>query len=82
MSQPAKLWNRDFFLLWQGSVVSSLGSQAYSIALMLWAKQVTQSGTVVGLILFAGGITSLLMPWGGVLADRYSRRWLLVWRMC
>lgn len=82
MSKAATLWNRDFFLLWQGSVVSSLGSQAYSIALMLWAKQATQSGTVVGAILFAGGITSLLMPFGGVLADRYSRRRLLVQLDC
>lgn len=79
MARAGSIWSRDFFLLWQGSVVSALGSQAYSIALMLWAKQTTESGTAVGLILFAGGISSLLMPLGGVLADRYSRRLLLVW---
>jgi DHA3 family macrolide efflux protein-like MFS transporter len=82
MSRAGSIWKRDFFLLWQGSVVSALGSQAYSIALMLWAKQATESGTVVGLMLFAGGISSLLMPFGGVLADRYSRRLLLVWLDC
>ncbi len=78
MSKPATIWTRDFFLLWQGTIVSALGSQAYSIALMLWAKEATQSGTVVGAILFAGGISNLLTPLGGVLADRYSRRRLLV----
>lgn len=82
MSTRSSMWNRDFFLLWQGSAVSALGSQAYSIAIMLWAKQATESGTVVGAVLFAGGITSLLMPFGGVLADRYSRTRLLVLLDC
>ena len=72
------IWNRDYFLLWQGAAVSALGGQAYSIALLLWAKETTQSGTAVGAIMFAGGITSLAMPFGGVLADRYSRVRLLV----
>ena len=76
------LWNRDFLLLWQGSAVSALGDQAYSIAIMLWAKQATESGTIVGLVMFAGGITGLLMPLGGVLADRLPRVRMLVLLDC
>lgn len=67
------IWKHDFFLLWQGSVVSELGNQAYVIAILLWAKQTTESGTIVGIVMFAGGITGLLMPLGGVLADRLPR---------
>lgn len=82
MPESTSIWKRDFVLLWQGAAVSEFGSQAYSIAIMLWAKETTQSGTLVGAILFAGGITSLLMPVGGVLADRFSRTALLVWLDC
>jgi MFS family permease len=76
--RPAdSLWNRNFLLLYQGGVVSALGDQAYLVAILLWAKNTTESGTVAGALLFAGGVTGLLMPLGGVLADRYSRARLL-----
>ncbi len=54
-------------------MASALGDQAYLIAILLWAKQTTESGTIVGIVMFAGGITGLLMPLGGVLADRLPR---------
>lgn len=73
------MWNRNFFLLWQGGMVSAIGNQAYLIAVMLWTKEATESGTLVGIVLFAGGIASLWIPFGGVLADRFSRVRLLVW---
>ena len=78
MTGQPKFWNRDFLLLYQGGLVSALGDQAYLIALMLWAKEYTASATVNGFILFAGGITGLLMPLGGALADRHSRVRMLV----
>lgn len=78
MTNRTSLWNRDFLLLYQGGVVSSLGDQAYLIALMLWVKQHTDSASINGFILFASGITGLLMPLGGTLADRYSRVRMLV----
>lgn len=78
MAQPTRLFNRNFLLLYQGGVVSSLGDQANFIAVMLWAKETTESAGVVGSIAFAGGLMALLNPLGGVLADRYSRAKLLV----
>ena len=78
MPKSEPFWNRDFLLLWQGSLVSAIGGQAYLIAILLWAKRTTESGTIVGIIMFAGSITSLLMPLGGVLADRMPRVRLLV----
>ena len=77
MRQDDSLWNRNFLLLYQGRGVSALGDQACLVAIMLWAKQATQSGTFVGAMLFAGGIAGLLMPLGGMLVDRYSRSRLL-----
>ena len=78
MPKPPSIWSRDFALLWQGAVVSALGGQAYEVALVLWTKQATGSGAMVGAVLFTAGITSLLMPIGGVLADRFPRVRLLV----
>lgn len=77
MPKPVKLFNRNFVLLYQGGVVSALGDQANLLAVILWAEESTKSAAVVGTIAFAGGVTSLLNPLGGVLADRYPRAKLL-----
>ena len=52
------------------------------IATLLWTKRATESGIAVGMIMFAGSITSILMPLGGALADRMSRVRILVLLDC
>lgn len=36
-----KLWNKNFFLLWQGQLVSVFGDALYSMALGFWVLQET-----------------------------------------
>jgi DHA3 family macrolide efflux protein-like MFS transporter len=43
-----KVWNRNFFILWQGQLVSFLGDVVYSIALGFWVLQTTGSTALMG----------------------------------
>jgi hypothetical protein len=42
-NRKEKLWTKDFSLIWQGQLISTLGDAAYSIALGFWILQVTGS---------------------------------------
>ncbi len=75
-----RLWNRNFSLLWQGQVVSSIGKQAFALAAMLWLKQLTGSGTLMGLVMTAALLPMVVLgPVAGVVVDRWNRQRLIAW---
>ena len=79
MAEPTRGMNRNFLLLWQGQVVSQIGTQLFLVIVVLSLKQITNSPTLVGLFMMAYTIPAVLLgPLGGALADRYSRRMVLV----
>ncbi len=74
-----KLFNRNFFLLWQGQTVSQIGSQIFSIALMFWIKHETGSASLMGLVMTAAMLPSVLIgPIAGTISDTLSRKKIIV----
>ena len=73
------LEHREFRLLWTGTFISNAGSWMQRIATAWLVYSLTQSPAWLGVEAFASGIpTVLLLPLGGVIADRVDRRRLLI----
>lgn len=74
-----KLWNKNFFLLWQGQLVSCLGDAFYSIALGFWVLDKTGSSTIMGILMAAVSIPRIIIgPFAGVIVDRFDRKKLIL----
>jgi MFS family permease len=76
----------DFRLLWLAQVISQLGDKVYALALSWWVLELTVSAehpegdpSRVGYIMAAGALAATFFgPWLGILADRFSRRVLMI----
>lgn len=74
------MWNRNFVLLWQGLLVSQIGTQLFNLALLYWILERTGSATIMGLVLMAAALPGVLLgPFAGTLADNIDRKRLIVW---
>ena len=70
---------RKFLILWLGEFISSIGSGLTAFALGVYVFQTTGSVAAVSITtLFAFLPTILLNPVGGVLADRFDRRIMMI----
>lgn len=72
------LRHRNYRLYFFGQLISLTGSWVQTTALMWLAYDMTrQSRWPAGIVALHIFPTFLLGPWGGVLADRVSKRWLI-----
>ncbi len=71
--------NRDFRQIWLGQVVSQMGDWFNTIALYSIVLNLTGSGRAVGLVLVARFLPTVIVgPLSGVIADRFSRRTIMI----
>ncbi|MCM1565812.1 MAG: MFS transporter [Dehalobacter sp.] len=70
---------KRFLIIWLGQLMSAIGSGLTAFALGVFVFQKTQSATNFSLIiLFAFLPTFILLPFGGVLADRFNRKKMMI----
>ena len=68
-----------FLVIWAGQFLSIIGSGLTGFGLGVWVFQETGSSTYYALIVLFTVLPGLLAtPFGGVLADRYNRKFLMI----
>lgn len=68
-----------FLILWVGQFVSSIGSGLTVFGLGVYVFQQTQSATAVSMVTLSAFLPIILLaPVGGVLADRFDRRLMML----
>ncbi|MGI8609287.1 MAG: MFS transporter [Candidatus Dormibacteria bacterium] len=73
------LHNRNYRLFFFGQIVSVSGTWMQSVGQAWLVLKLTNSGTALGLIIALQTLPVLLgAPWGGVVADRFDKRRVLV----
>lgn len=78
-TSPATQGMRIFIVIWLGELVSIIGSGLTSFGLGVWIYEQTGQATPFALtVMFSTLPRLLLLPLAGTLADRWSRRWLMI----
>lgn len=72
------LSHRNVTLYFIGQTLSTLGDRSLWLAMGIWVKMLTGSSAAAGMTVFCYTVGTLLGPIGGMVADRYRRRPLLV----
>ena len=74
-----KLFNKDYLLLLQASIVSTIGDLMYSVAIGYWVYEQTGSNSLMGIMsAISMFVTTFLSPISGSIVDKCNRKWVLV----
>ncbi len=78
-TKTLKLWNKNFILLWQGTLFSTFGDVLYSICIGYWVYEKTGSTALMGLLTSISMFVAMLLgPFCGAIIDRSHRKWIIV----
>jgi DHA3 family macrolide efflux protein-like MFS transporter len=72
--------NHNFMRLFSGKIISQLGDQIYAFSLSWYILDITKSSLAMSIFLVIGFlISAVVSPFGGIIADRFDRKKILVW---
>ncbi|MFV0375347.1 MFS transporter [Microbacterium sp.] len=78
-ASPAAGGMRSFLVIWSAQLVARLGNGLTAFGLAVYAYQATGSSAAVAAVTMAAFLPGVLLaPIGGVLADRFDRRLLMI----
>ena len=70
---------KKFMTIWVGEFISSIGSGMTAFAVAIYVYQMTGSVTMVSVVALLAFLPMILLsPLGGILADRYDRRLMMI----
>ncbi len=70
---------KKFMTIWIGELISCIGSGMTAFALSIYVYELTKSVTMVSLVTLLAYMPGILLsPIGGILADRYDRRLMMI----
>jgi len=79
VTEKKLLEHRDFVLLWLSGLLVVIGSSAFPIALAVTVLDAGGTATTLGLILASRVLSSVILALaGGVWADRYKRKYIMI----
>lgn len=72
--------NRNLTLLWSGQVISQSGDSIYHIGLIWLVLEMSGSEMITGLVAMSSYLPAVLLSLhAGLVADRYSKRHIMLW---
>ncbi|HSP47348.1 MAG TPA: MFS transporter [Clostridiaceae bacterium] len=78
-TQKTRIWSRNFFLLWQGQLISGFGDAVYTLAIGFYVLRETGSTSLMGLLMASNLLPRVLASTvSGAVADRYPRGRILI----
>jgi MFS family permease len=73
------LQDKNFSFFWMGAFLSSIGFWIQAVGQAWQVLQLTNSAFLLGLVTFTATLPSIVLAlFGGVVADRFNRRYLLI----
>lgn len=77
--QPTPTSLRHFLTIWLGQLVSGIGSSMTSIAIEIWAWEITGKATTLALVGFFSLLPGIIItPISGVVVDRFNRKLIMM----
>lgn len=74
-----KLFNRNFTIIAVGQFISLLGNSLQRFAFSLFILDLTGSAIIFSIIVAVTFLPQILLsPFGGAIADRFSKKWIMV----